>query len=453
MTSLYKLKLKLSKHHSQSSLITEYTEQRELCYECIPRNRHCGVWCYVVRIGGDDMKKPVLMILTIIITFALFSCSTSSGIPSTTALIYGDISLPVAISLDSSDGITKMPFEIAGDEATVQWESSDENIATIDADGNVTVVSAGVVQITGRSGTFEASTKLVTTVNQYTDYVRIRTKAEFLAIFSNPENFNSPDKKYALATDIDFGGSRIDPIGGWDVSNETTPIDPSTQFRAILDGRGYALKNFVISNPISTKVGNEYFGVSLIPFIYDGQVLNLNIIDATFSGTGFTGSIAGKILYGRIENCFVRATITSTSRNLGIPSGGIAGIMGPEATVKNVVLDVLVNGGYIYSGFNFGTGRNCIAISETLADENRRVPIQNTATSTMKDNIDEDAQLKDFTESIRLEKAKQGDISQYPLTEDVKSTHWSIKEGYMVFLIRVDGKTPEWAKLEEVVES
>jgi hypothetical protein len=358
----------------------------------------------------------------------------------------GEIVLPVAMHVDSSDGMVKIPVATDVNENLIAWSSDNTSVVTIDNEGNVLAHANGNVTITATSGTYTTTMQLVATKDKYTNYTRIKSKLEFLFIFSNPDNFNSPDKLYVLDTDIDFNGDNISPIGGWDLSNDDTPIDPNRQFRATLDGRGYALKNFRIVNPLSTKVDQYYFGVSLIPFIYDGKVVNLNIIDALFSGSGFTGSIAGKIEKGLIENCFVRATVTSTLANLGVPAGGIAGIIGADAVVKNVFLDVRVVSGFIYSGFNFGTSSNSVAVSTTLADNPRR-PIIPTAITTNKGDEHEDAALKQFIDSKRITDEELGDINNYPFTNDAKTFFWVIKEGYMPYLIRKDGLTPDWAKI------
>ena len=353
------------------------------------------------------------------------------------------------MSIDSSDGEVQYPFETEGDTEAIEWSSSNATIASIDQLGVVTVHRQGQVTITASSGEYSSNSTLMATYEKYTDYIRINTKAEFLMIFSNPDNFNSPDKKYVLNTDIDFNGDHIDPIGGWDVSNDEIPIDPDTQFRATLDGRGFALMNFTIDSPRSTRVDGRYYGVSLIPFMYDGVVRNLNIIDATFIGTGFTGSIAGKILYGVIENCFIKATITATAENMSIPAGGIAGIVGPDAIIQNVILDIKVNGGYIYSGFNFGIGRNSNAVSETLDDSERRHPIHSTALTTNNGSEEEDAALTGWPDSLRLETEQLPYMENYTFTEKAKQNYWTITDGYMPFLIRHDGLTPIWAKLDE----
>ena len=398
------------------------------------------------------MRKILTIIILLLSAFIMSACNNNSSNQQTEE-ITGNVTLPVAVSLDSSDGVTQFPYEVEDQSIQISWSSSDSTIASIDNEGYVTIHKEGKVEITATSGTHISSSDLFVTVDKYTDYIRINTKAEFLMYFTNPINFNSPNKKYVLTKDIDFGGDTIDPIGGWDVSTDEESIDPNTAFRATLDGRGYALMNFTINNPLNTKTDGSYFGVSLIPFMYDGVVRNLNIINANFSGTGFTGSIAGKILYGVIENCFVQGTITSTSGNMGIPAGGIAGIVGPDAIIRNVIIDVKVNGGYIYTGFNFGTGTNCNAISETLDDSERRRPMKNTADSTLKGNDDEDAALNDFLDSARIENDQLGDFDSYTLTETAKQNIWTITEGYMPFLIRMDGMTPDWAMIGEVNET
>jgi hypothetical protein len=395
------------------------------------------------------MKKMLIGMLFLIIVSLLLACNGNDNSNNEDPIIStGTISLPYIMSVDSSDGDVLIPYEIDGDQESITWTSSDTEILSIDEQGLVTAHDNGKVIITATSGEHVSTMEIVSTKDRYTDYIRISTKAQFLMIFSNPANFNSPDKRYILTNDIDFGGDSIEPIGGWDLSNEDTPIDSNRQFRATLDGRGYALKNFSIRNSSLTSVSGSYFGVSLIPFIYDGKVLNLNIIDATFSGTGFTGSVAGKIEKGTIENVFIRATITSRSDNLGIPAGGVAGIVGPDAIIKNVILDVTVNGGFIFAGFNFGNGSYSNAVSETLGDSERRRPIQFTATSTLKDNEEEDAALKTFINSSRIESEDLGLLDSYMLTGEAKDLVWYIVEGYMPFLIRPDGKTPEWALIQ-----
>jgi len=390
------------------------------------------------------MKKILRVLLIFCLLFTLIACKDNNQ--NTDGLQKGEIILPVAMNVDSTDGAVKIPFETTGDEGTINWSIDNTSVATVDEDGFITTHGNGQAIITATNSSFTSTMHLVATKDKYINYTRIKSKLEFLFIFSNPSNFNSPDQFYLLDTDIDFNGDSISPIGGWDLSNDETPIDSSRQFRATLDGRGYALKNFKIINPSTTKVDQSYFGVSLIPFIYDGKVVNLNIIDAIFSGSGFTGSIAGKIEKGTIENCFVKATITATLANPGIPAGGIAGIIGADALIKNVILDVKVNGGFIYSGFNFGTGLNSNAISKTLADTIRR-PIQNTAVTTNKGDENEDAALKDFVNSRRIEDDELGDMDKYTLTQDAKANVWAIANGYMPFIIRRDGLTPSWAKI------
>jgi hypothetical protein len=391
------------------------------------------------------MKRCILIFLTFTLVLFLFACQDDNENSNPNGQ-KGEIILPVSMHVDSTDGSVKIPVETSGDEDLISWSSDNTSIVTIDNDGHILTHANGLATITATNGMYTSTMQIIATKDKYANYTKIKSKLEFLYIFSNPDNFNSPDKFYVLDTDIDFNGDSISPIGGWDLSNADTPIDPNRMFRATLDGRGYALKNFRIVNPISTKVDQYYFGVSLIPFIYDGKVVNLNIIDALFSGSGFTGSIAGKIEKGTIENCFVKATVTATLANPGIPSGGIAGIIGGDAVIKNVLLDVRVIGGFIYSGFNFGTGSHSSAVSTTLADNPRR-PILPTAITTNKGDEHEDAALKQFVDSKRILDEELGDMSNYPFTNDAKTFFWTIKEGYMPFLIRKDGLTPDWAKI------
>lgn len=392
--------------------------------------------------------KGILRALLILSSLVLLIGCTSNDQTEETQYEVGAIQTPFVMHVDSSDGDIFIPLETDADIESVVWSSSNESIATVDQDGKISIQNEGEVTITAQSGIHESSTRLITSIDKYEDYLRIRTKAEFLMIFSNPDQYSNPENKFVLTKDIDFGGDLIEPIGGWDQSDEETPVDLDKAFRATLDGRGYALINFRIENSRSTKVDQYYFGVSLFPFIYGGTVVNLNLINATFSGSGFTGSLAGKISHGLIENCFVQGTISATLGNNSIPSGGIAGIIGVDAIVRNVLLDVKVSGGFIYSGFNFGTGSNSSAISETLDDEDRRWPIRNTAVTTNNGNEEEDAALNDFLISYRIENEQLGNMDAYGFTEDAKDFVWAFQEGYMPYLIRQDGLAPSWARIE-----
>lgn len=396
------------------------------------------------------MKKLITFFLILLTSTFLIACS-GNNTDDSPIFMTGAVFLPEAITLDTSDGEIDFPVDTDGDLEAIEWSSSNPTVATIDETGTITILKQGIITITATSGEHSDSSTLYATYDKYTDYIRIETKAQFLMTFSNPDNFNDPTKKYVLTEDIDFNGDQIEPIGGWDRSDLNTPVDPNTVFRATLDGRGYALKNFVIDDPLSTKVDRSYFGVALFPFIDGGIVRNLNLINITINGNGFSGGIAGKITNGLIENCFVQGTITATDGRSGMPGGGIAGIVGPDAMIQNVFLDVYLSGAHIYAGFNFGTGTNSMVVSQTLDDSERRVPVSNTAITTGKGDADEDAALHQFFDVARLENDQLRSIDNYPFSTSAKRDFWIKLDGYMPYLVRPDGQTPDWATLPEEV--
>jgi len=167
----------------------------------------------------------------------------------------------------------------------------------------------------------------------------ISTAAEFLAIAQNPAG------NYYLTDDINLKG------------NFWTPIE---SFTGKLDGRGYTVKNFIIS---STSLSGN-FGM-----IYEnsGVIENLNLLDYTFNVTASTyadnaiGVLVGTNK-GTISNCTlesggfkVTCTMSGTSKALSI--GGLVGmnegIVTECSTLVNMDLDFVGQRGgtpYYYIG-------------------------------------------------------------------------------------------------------
>jgi len=90
-----------------------------------------------------------------------------TGSTSETGLPYNtfDFSLsPSSTTAWIGESIAK-PTVTADPEATVAWSSLDENIATVDASGNITAVSAGVARIQATATKGDASETAIYTVN------------------------------------------------------------------------------------------------------------------------------------------------------------------------------------------------------------------------------------------------------------------------------------------------
>ncbi len=119
--------------------------------------------------------------------------------------------------------------------------------------------------------------------------IKITTVDEFLAINNNLEG------EYQLVNDIDFGGVAVEPLG---------------EFKGILDGNDYVIKNLYLNLSEQEKAG--------MIKVNQGIIKNLNFSNIKIKGLKFTGLVA--INEGEISNCKVVGKIDDVDF-----SGGIAG--------------------------------------------------------------------------------------------------------------------------------
>lgn len=139
-------------------------------------------------------------------------------------------------------------------------------------------------------------------------------------------------KYFALANDIDFSGANftLKPIG----SSEY-------RFDGVLDGKGYTISNFNISN-----YAYDYVGL-LATLGPDGTVKNINFKDCDITTVGYNDAIVVGKNYGKITD----VTITNCSvavSNSGIYAGLVSGnSFGP-------VSNVTVNGGSVNATYFLG---------------------------------------------------------------------------------------------------
>lgn len=95
---------------------------------------------------------------------------------------------------------------------------------------------------------------------------KICTSQQFLNIALNPSS------RFQLATDIDFAGQNIVPI--------------AAVFSGELNGRGYALKNYIINRAADNSVG-------IFKYISDANISELHIHNAQVTGNSRVGLLAG----------------------------------------------------------------------------------------------------------------------------------------------------------------
>lgn len=252
-------------------------------------------------------------------------------------------------------------------------------------------------------------------------YIAIGTVAEFMAI-------EDLTKNYFLVNDIDFGGAEAKPLGGWGESR--------SPFSGIFDGNGWALKNFKItgSNHPNLLENGSSFGTSLFPRL-TGTVRNLNIINATIVGDGFSGGVAG-LNDGTISNVYFQGTVTASkswgsSENWAVPAGAIAGMQGGSGVISNVFVDARVVGGHIFFGYAFANASNLLAVKETLDAEM-------TLHTGQEKEDDTPYLVKSFINAEVLNKSMLSTINNFGLK-------WSTQGAARPYLVRVDGQVPSWA--------
>lgn len=89
----------------------------------------------------------------------------------------------------------------------------------------------------------------------------------------------------------------------------------SSPFKGNFDGKGFSLKNASVSNgAIGTSTG-------VFNAIEGAVITNVGVVDATVSGTTFTGALVGYAASGRVERCFSSGSVTGSS----ICAGGLIG--------------------------------------------------------------------------------------------------------------------------------
>ena len=151
---------------------------------------------------------------------------------------------------------------------------------------------------------------------------------------------------FRLMNNIDLSGILWTPIGkGTLNTNQIT----TGAFAGIFDGNYHVIANLKITNTTTSYTG--LFGV------VTGTVKNLGIQGATnvtsVSSEAHTGSVAGLLNSGRIENCYAIDCNFSSSATMTSMVGGIVGLIDDDSIVLNCYATGELKGNG-YSGGIFG---------------------------------------------------------------------------------------------------
>lgn len=128
------------------------------------------------------MKKLIAVALAAAVAVSLVACGKVSintvGLPESQVLNKGDtIQLMPEFGAEKTEDAEKIAK--ASEKLTLEWSSSDENVATVDATGLVTAVAAGEADITAKIADTEISATCTVTVEVPVDGVTAPESLEF----------------------------------------------------------------------------------------------------------------------------------------------------------------------------------------------------------------------------------------------------------------------------------
>ena len=211
----------------------------------------------------------------------------------------------------------------------VIWSSSNQNVATVDQTGKVSVVGKGAANVTATLGNKSVSCA----ITAYEKY-EVDTVDEFMNMPTGDEF-----AYVTLTKDIDFAGTLIQ-FGATPSGTTYAPIGTlNSKFSGILDGNGYAIKNVnIIGNGGAAMYGCVFNFV-------DGTIKNL-AADVTLTAVTKSAKDVGFIYYlyagASVENCYIRFNTNATQYGNGnghavAAIATITNANGGVATIKNCV--------------------------------------------------------------------------------------------------------------------
>lgn len=160
---------------------------------------------------------------------------------------------------------------------------------------------------------------------------------------------------YQLGADIDL--SSYNTASGWQ------PIgSKSVQFKGMLDGKGYKIKNLFIKNPENDFVG--LFARST------GEIKNLKLENVNVSGGKIIGGLVGDNYKGTIENCHINGTVSGDYNVGGLVGTNSTGAIENCSSIGNVSGSNLGYGGGLV-GYNYqGSIESCFSTGRVSAAYN-----------------------------------------------------------------------------------
>lgn len=275
-------------------------------------------------------------------------------------------SLPVKYYLDFSDVDSSFNNEIVA--VVAEKEIVDENLYTYDPTSSNLILSSDLLSsLPEGEATIWAYTPrnaIALTLIKATKI--IKTAAELASI---NDSMDALAGYYLLANDIDLtdylalGGGGYDNGQGWKPIGLYHDVTDGTAynytFKGTFDGNGYTISNMTMA-----RTDDYAFNAGLFGYVHSaGVIKNLGVIGATMSVKSYSGGLVGAS-EGTIENCFVEATISTTSsyQKVGGLIGNNLGEVYNSYALSTVTGDANLSGAFV--GNNEGTISGCYATAE-----------------------------------------------------------------------------------------
>ena len=218
-----------------------------------------------------------------------------------------------------TDGGVTLTARINDSPATPVWASSDSDVVTVNAAGELTFTGEGMATVTGsvEGNTLPAVVTVVVRDAGAVATTVVRTPVQLQAVTTTGN--------FALGNDIDLTGVEFTPIAN------TAYTNANGGFAGTFDGNGFTISNIDIDSERWINLGSTFQQrVGLFGIVsHDGVVRNFALIGGTIRGRGFhTGAIAGE-LYGNdaegnryrvatIENVFTQVNVIGSQNASGI---------------------------------------------------------------------------------------------------------------------------------------
>lgn len=226
------------------------------------------------------------------------------------------------------------------DASELEWTSSNTAVATVDANGVVTGVQPGSVNIVvSHKASLKKAGCMVTVIEAVAGFsggdgssenpYQISTTADLLSLAAQFADLaKSPkyiSKSYVQTSDIDMASAgTIAPLCP---SNATS----TAPFTGVYDGAGYKISNLSIAN---VSEGDTHYASGLFGYVGKGAIVKgVNLSTAKITAAGqYAGGIVGYSEGAEVSGCSFNGTITSSAKYAygsfteASVAGGIVGI-------------------------------------------------------------------------------------------------------------------------------